>query len=379
MRKGASSLEIVDGAFRVGIVGLGRRAGGWNSTSPGWSDEVVHGKFDTFLPPYPWTHASAYSYLRETRIVAGADVDAEAREIFGRRWRVDDLYASYEEMLANEALDIVSVTTQAPLHAEVVAASIRAGVRGVYVEKPLACTLREVDELVEMCETSKTALAYGAQRRYDKPFEEATAHARSGLLGTIQRAYSISFGGGLFHSHSHTVDTLLYLLGDPVPVAVRAQLTGVELEDGHEGRRFARDPGVAWMSVECEGGVSFDILTVAAKRVEYALLGTQGEARIRNNGRSLELSLMDDEASDNLLGQVLRRGEEETYPYMSTGGANLVKDLLDSVRTGQSPRGGMHQARWGMEVLFGAVDSHLAGGKPIELPLARRDAYVPSR
>lgn len=364
----------------MGIAGLGRRAGGWNAARPGWSDEVVHGKFDTFLPPYPWTHASAYSFLRETRIVAGADVDESAREAFGRRWRVDNLYASYHEMLVNERLDLVSVTTQAPLHAEIVAACIEAGVRGVYVEKPLACTLGEVDELVRLSEESKTAIAYGAQRRYDEPFEQAAAHAESGSLGASQRAYSISFRGGLFHSHSHTVDTLLYLLGDPVPLAVRANLTQVELEDDKDGvRRFARDPGVESMTVECEGGRSFDIITIGAKRVEYAVLCDQGEVRIRNNGRAWEVSRVNDETSDSLLGQVLDRSEEDTYPYMSTGGANLVKDLIDSVRTRRQPRGGIHQARWGMEVLFGAVESHLAGGKRVELPLARRDAYVPSR
>ena len=54
-------------------------------------------------------------------------------------------------------------------------------------------------------------------------------------------------------------------------------------------------------------------------------------------------------------------------PASST--VRCVEDLVHSIDTGEPPRGGARIARTSTELLFAVIESHLAGGSRIELPL----------
>ena len=56
-------------------------------------------------------------------LVAGADLATDRLQEFKQRWSVNDLYADYRQMLAQEQLDIVSVTTRLEERAEIVIAT----------------------------------------------------------------------------------------------------------------------------------------------------------------------------------------------------------------------------------------------------------------
>ena len=51
-------------------------------------------------------------------------------------------------MLEQEALDVVSVATYAPSHAEITVGCAARGVRAIYCEKPMATTLRDADRML---------------------------------------------------------------------------------------------------------------------------------------------------------------------------------------------------------------------------------------
>lgn len=58
-----------------------------------------------------------------------------------------------------------------------------------------------------------------------------------------------------------------------------------------------------------------------------------------------------------------------------------IEDLVHSLDTGQPPRGGAHGAvaRGNIDLIFGFVESHVQGGKQIELPLQNHGNYVLDR
>ena len=49
--------------------------------------------------------------------------------------------------------------------------------------------------------------------------------------------------------------------------------------------------------------------------------------------------------------------------------ANLIKDLVHSLDTGEPPRGGVRCAYASTELIFGIIESHLNNGARIPLPL----------
>ena len=80
----------------------------------------------------PASHAGWYAAHPRTRLVAGADCDAEALGEFGRDWAIsqDHLYSDYRVMLERERPDIVSVCGWAPERVAMCTAALEAGARG---------------------------------------------------------------------------------------------------------------------------------------------------------------------------------------------------------------------------------------------------------
>ena len=114
------------------------------------------------------------------------DSDPEGRAAAGERTGAQRLYADFRQMLADEDLDIVSVCPRMPdCHADMVIACAEAGVRGVFIEKPLTPTLREADALLAACQEHgvKTAVAH----RRANPYEEyGKKLVDEGVIGRLQ-------------------------------------------------------------------------------------------------------------------------------------------------------------------------------------------------
>ena len=105
-------------------------------------------------------HARGYMLNPRTQVAAVADTDQENLDLFCKRFDVPG-YASYEEMLAREHLDIAAPILPVKANPDAVVAAAQAGVRAVFCEKPLAASLADADRMVEVCRTRNVLLAAG--------------------------------------------------------------------------------------------------------------------------------------------------------------------------------------------------------------------------
>ena len=100
----------------------------------------------------------AFVGVKGAEIVALADPDAGGRRQYGERTGARSTYADYREMLAAEKPDIaVLATHEMSGHLQMVLAAAAVGAH-VYVEKPLATTLGEVDRMLDACERAGVLL-----------------------------------------------------------------------------------------------------------------------------------------------------------------------------------------------------------------------------
>jgi predicted dehydrogenase len=135
----------------------------------------------------------------ECRIVATCDVLAgkaeKARDRIessygkakdsGRRSSGVAIYATHEELLARDDIDVVFVCTPDHWHAAVSAAAMRAG-KDVYCEKPLTLTVREGRVLVDLARRHGRILQTGTQQRSNKSFRKAAEIVRNGWIGDLK-------------------------------------------------------------------------------------------------------------------------------------------------------------------------------------------------
>src|SRR4051812_21464424 len=91
--------------------------------------------------------------IDNAEVVAVADPDAKGLAAAAKRLRAANAYPDYREMLEKEKPQIVSVADRyLDLHRDMVVACARAGA-SVFLEKPMARTLAEADEMIHACET----------------------------------------------------------------------------------------------------------------------------------------------------------------------------------------------------------------------------------
>lgn len=133
------------------------------------------------------------------QVVAGCDVDSMKTERFKRRveaWQKTlniaprcDMYEFYEDLLNRKDIDAVSIATPDHWHALTTIHACQAG-KDVYVQKPLAYTIREGLEMVKAVRGNNRVLQIGSQQRSSPEFQQAIELVRKGAIGHIETIYA---------------------------------------------------------------------------------------------------------------------------------------------------------------------------------------------
>ncbi|MGE5477359.1 MAG: Gfo/Idh/MocA family protein [Bacteroidales bacterium] len=190
--------------------------------------------------------------VKGARLVAVCDIVPERAEKLAAKYGVPaftDMHAMMNEM---KAIDVVSVLTESGNHARHTIDLAQYG-KHIVVEKPMALTLSDADEMIRACDKAGVKLFVVKQNRYNRPvvkLREALEQNRFGrlVMGTVRvrwcrpQAYydqdawrgTWAMDGGVFTNQaSHHVDLLEWCLGEPESVFAysRTALVDIETED----------------------------------------------------------------------------------------------------------------------------------------------------
>ena len=359
--------------YRAAIVGCGRKASTIDDTKP----------YAVNYTEPPASHAAAYGQLPNVEIAAAASRSRESVEEFGERWGVRALYTDYREMLEMERPDLVSVTTHAPLHAEVTIAAAEAGVGGVVCEKAMASSLEEADAMIAACEQHGTRLVVAHPRRWHPTFRRARAAVESGLIGELKSVYGL-ISGGMLHNGSHLFDLLLLFAGEVETVAgvmLSKQPTGKNPNNGN----YPYDvEGQGWL--QFKGGATGLVDGASGRGLTVGLNGNLGSLLI--DGIEDGFALTQYEAvSDpgeapwygDHVSQIKRSAHCPNHPPSRGTTAEIAADLVRWMEGGPAALGTGEDGRAALEIALAFHASHRQGGVPMSLPLEDRSLHVESR
>jgi predicted dehydrogenase len=228
-----------------------------------------------------WTHSGAYSACPRTELVAGADPDAGRRGAFLARRKTARAHADWREMLRAEKPDIVSVCTPIATHHEIALGAAEAGVKAIFLEKPMCAEVRQAREVMEACERRNVVLAVNHSRRWDPVVTRARDIVAAGALGE-PRSLVGWYSEKVYNMGTHLLDAMR-LLGGELDWVSGAPFPGAS----------ADEPTVAGFLGFASGAKGF--LACQGRRESFVfeldLLGSRGRLRLADNCRKLELSL----------------------------------------------------------------------------------------
>ncbi len=135
----------------------------------------------------------------------------------------------YDGVLGNPLVNAVEIAAPASLHYELALMALNAG-KHVFVEKPLALSLREGKELVELAKQLNLILMVGHLLEYHPAIIELKQLVQQGQLGKIQYIYSSRLNLGKLRTEEnilwsfapHDISAVLQILGE-TPVFAAAQ------------------------------------------------------------------------------------------------------------------------------------------------------------
>ena len=155
--------------------------------TPDWLD--VHRKFHHHDHPgkegLVATYAEAIWDRPEVELVAGADRDKKRLSMFGERYGITALYTDALEMYEKENLDILAIATNTRGRSFLTVKAVEAGVKGIFVDKPMTFTLKEADDMVNACAKAGVPLVGGATTTSHPSFAKAKELVTGGAIGDV--------------------------------------------------------------------------------------------------------------------------------------------------------------------------------------------------
>jgi predicted dehydrogenase len=332
--------------------------------------------------------------LDNVEIVAVADEDEKGRAAAAKRLGAANAYADYRAMLEKERPHIVSVADRhLDAHQDMVIACARAGA-SIFLEKPMAQTLAEADEMVKACETHHVKLAIAHQTRYSPRARRIRELIDDGRLGDLLemrgRGKEDTRGGGqdLMVLGTHLFDLMRLFAGDARWCFARVTQDGrpaakADVREGGEGMGpvagdrltavYGFDKGVqgTFASHKARHG--------AGERFGLTLLGSKGVIQL-TTGSLPAAYFLDDPSwfpgrSRKDWQEITSAGVGKPEPLkdggLGMGNVWIARDLIEAIKKDRQPLGGMYDGRAALEMILAVYESHRLTA-PVELPLKNR-------
>src|SRR5215469_8532151 len=165
---------------------------------------------------------------RAERLVA-CDLDRERRERIGQMFPGVELSSSLDDVIDDPDIEAVVVATPVATHYPLARQLLEAG-KSVLVEKPLATSVAQGEDLARVARRNRAVLMVGHTFEYSAPVLKLAEVIASGELGEIFYISSIRANLGLFQRDvnvawdlaTHDISIILWLL-QRVPQAVSCQ------------------------------------------------------------------------------------------------------------------------------------------------------------
>ncbi|BDR68009.1 oxidoreductase [Clostridium tetani] len=325
----------------------------------------------------------------EIELVALCDIDIKkaelekAKYIDGMRDSVEvNIYEDYKEMLEKEEIDVVAISTESGYHPEIAMYCMNKG-KHVIVEKPMALSIKDADDMIECSRKNNVKLAVCHQNRFNEPIQKlrkAIEEDRFGKLvnGTARILWNRNMGyyeqapwrgtwkldgGTLMNQCIHNIDLLQWMMGgeiDTVYAQCGTFLRDIEAEDF--GAIIIRFKNGAI-------GIIEGTACVYPKNLEETLsiFGEEGTAVIGGLAVNKIETWKFADGLDNE-EDILKKQEGDPDSVYGFGHTALYKDVIEAIKSDKEPLINGEAGKKGMAIILAAYKSRLTG-EAVKFPL----------
>lgn len=314
-------------------------------------------------------HVAAIKEIENAELIGVFNTPKSHAEDFAKKnnCRVFD---TYEEMLNCKDIDIVNICTPSGTHTPLAIEAVNHK-KNVIVEKPMAITKEQIDELISAVEQNNVKLAVISQFRFNENIQKVKKAIENGELGNIiigdiymkyyrspeyysssdwRGTLAMDGGGALMNQGIHGIDILQYLVGPVKAVSgiCKTLARDIEVED------------TASLVVEYENGAVGVIQGTTCVEPGYPRIieisGTKGSISLSEteiikwdvDGKSLDIR----QANDNDYG-----GYRDPSALAMNSHLSQIQDMLNAIEEDRAPMIDVYEGRKPVDIILAAYKS----------------------
>lgn len=291
-------------------------------------------------------------------------------------------YTDYKKMIEENDFELISIATESGIHAKIALYCIDKGIN-IIIEKPIAMTIKDADEIVKRSEEKSVKVSACHQNRFNISVNEMKKAIDAGRFGKLShgsvhirwnrdKEYYDSAkwrgtwekdGGALMNQCIHGIDLLRWSFGNEIDEVYGA--TRKQLHDYIE----AEDIGMA--VVKFKNGVIATIegtTNVYPNNLEETLyvFGETGTVKLGGmSANKIDVWNFADEIAGDSENKSLN---EQTSNVYGNGHTSLYKNMINAIETDTKPYVDAIAGRNALELVL-AIYKSQKEGKAVKLPL----------
>lgn len=139
-------------------------------------------------------HIPELYYRENVDIVSICDKNIDRANEVAQKYKINNVYSSYEELISKDALDAVTICLPNSLHARAALNALQSNLH-VLVEKPMATSIEDCRLMVEAHKHSNKILMIGCNQRFHPVYTRVKEIIQSGKIGSIYQ-FNLQFHHG---------------------------------------------------------------------------------------------------------------------------------------------------------------------------------------
>jgi len=330
-------------------------------------------------------HFESYSrFVPDVEVVAVFSRSPVRAAEFAKKHHIPKHYQDLEKAILDSGCDVVDVCVPNFMHHKAVLIAANAG-KHIIIEKPLAMTLEEADEMIAVCKAKNRKLMYAEELCFAPKYERVRKLVNEGAIGTIYQMrqcekhsgphsdwfYNIeqSGGGALMDMGCHGIAWFRWMLGGKPKV----KSVFANMQNGliHKGRTRAEENSLCMVEFEGgaiaiaenswakHGGMDDRVEVYGTDGVIYADL-FMGNSALTYSEKGYGYAMEKAGSTKGWTFTIFEEAFNQGYPQE-------LKHFIDCVREDKQPIVTAEDGRAVLEIMYAAYQSARTGAK-VSLP-----------
>lgn len=273
----------------------------------------------------------AFQKVEGSNLLAVMRRDEEKLIDYAKRHNVSKYSTDYMELLKDDNIEAIYIATPPHMHHFYTLEAAKYG-KAVYVEKPMALSVAECEEMIQVCKDNKVPLFVAYYRREQDKFKKVKEIIDTNEIGEIRSfnyiytskiptidpnrpwllSKEVAGGGLLYDIGSHMIDIIIHLFGE-VKMA-----TGISYNQSGVLNVNDVTSGIIQFKNNIQGSIQLSF-NGSENRDELTIIGSKG---------TLRLSIM---SNDNVSVMKDDKTYEISFPSMEHVQLPLIKKVVNTL------------------------------------------------